>query len=158
MTNRELWLETLRSYKDTPYRHQGRTKHVGLDCVGLIVCAGDESGLLPSDMLSDIVGYHRTPDDRLFEKKGNQYLRPLPYNRLQPLSKQMQPGDIIFFWIEKRGYPRHIGVYTGLDDDGYMRMIHTYAKQPRIVTEMRINSNYWVPRIHSIWTLPTLEQ
>ena len=37
-------VETALTYLGTPFRHQGRTPGIGLDCAGLIICSANESG------------------------------------------------------------------------------------------------------------------
>ena len=45
------------SYKGTKFIHQGRVPHVGLDCVGLLVCAAQEAGY----NVTSPTTYKRTP-------------------------------------------------------------------------------------------------
>lgn len=153
---RQEWIDTLRGYIGTPFLHQGRVRGVGVDCIGLAAAAANDLEIDPNGA-AKFVTYSRVPHKQLFSELAPNYLTALPYNRLQPLTNQILPGDVIFFWIDKRGLPRHIGVYTGTNDEGFDMMIHAYAKQPRAVVEMPIFNGYWQQRIESLWTLPAFE-
>ena len=146
------WVEALRSYIGVPFLHQGRTR-AGLDCIGLLAVAARDIGL--GDGAVKLTAYDRTPDNRLFAKRAGDFLERKPYTRLQPLHTQLDIGDVLLFWIEKKGYPRHIAVYTGTDEHGRLMIIHSYAKQSKNVIEMPMNLGYWEQRIDSVWRLPT---
>lgn len=146
----------LRSYVGTKFKHQGRQRGVGVDCIGLAASAARDLELNIGDA-AKFVAYGRAPHRELFSDKAPEYLTQLPYNRLQPVQNQIRPGDILFFWIDTRDLPRHVGIYTGLNKAGFPMMIHAHAKQPRAVVEMPIHGGYWQQRIVSIWTLPIFE-
>lgn len=150
---RELWIETLRSYKGTRFRHQGRRKggRNGVDCIGLLVCAARDLGI--SQGAEKINDYKREPVRADFDKWASKFAKQLPYNRLHPLNHQVLPGDIVTFWIDAEGVPRHIAVYTGKDDQGRETMIHSYAKERRGVVEMAIDPNYWTRRVSALFRL-----
>lgn len=150
---RELWIETLRSYIGTRFRHQGRAKgkHMGVDCIGLLVCAATDLGIARGS--DRIRGYSRTPINNDFDKWAGKFAKKLPYNRLQPLSWQLEPGDVITFWIDEPSIPRHVAVYTGINSSGYETMIHSYAKEDRGVVEMPIDPGYWTQRVSNTFRL-----
>lgn len=153
---RDEWIAELREWIGTPFRHQGRTKGVGADCVGMVASVARDMDL-PAAEAARFVAYGRMPHKELFSDMAADYMDQLPYNRLQPIQDQAKPGDVIFFWIDTRDMPRHVGVYTGLNDEGFPMMIHAHAKSPRAVVEMPINAGYWQNRIVSIWTFPFFE-
>lgn len=150
---RDEWIAELRTYIGTRFQHQGRRKGVGVDCIGLVASAARDLEI-DAGKAASFVAYGRAPHDSLFDKLAPEYLEERPYNRLQALDKQAKPGDVIFFWIDKSGLPRHVGVYTGKNAEGFDMMIHAYAKQPRAVVEMPIFNGYWQNRILSVWKLP----
>lgn len=135
--------------------HQGRNRG-GMDCVGLLTCAAEECGI-NTVASKDVTGYGHIPDHRLFAKKLPLYMEEVPYNRLQPLRKQVKPGDVMVFWIDLVEIPRHVAVYTGINRHGYDMMIHSFAKFPRKVLEMPMDPGFWYQRILSVWTVPGLE-
>lgn len=147
----EQWVETLRSYIGTRFRHQGRMKGPkgGVDCVGLLICALQELGMARGSEL--IKGYSRQPTDDDFNKHMGNYTVKLPYNRLQALTGQMQLGDAMTFWIEKEGLTRHVAIYTGYDNSGRPMMIHSYAMEGRGVIETPINPNFWTRRVTALF-------
>lgn len=146
------WIASLRSYIGVRFRHQGRSRDYGVDCIGLAVCAALDIGIAHG--AERIVGYSRIPTDNDFDKWAGRFSVPLPYNRLQAIDRQVKVGDIITFWIEQQGVTRHVAVYTGRDTQGRPSMIHSYAKEDRGVIECAINPNYWTRRISRIYRLP----
>lgn len=153
MTRKE-WLYALRTYKGVRFLHQGRS-YAGVDCVGLLACAAADLGV-PNKVQANLRDYQRAPDSDMFRQQIVQFLSPLPYNRLQPLKDQVLPGDVIAFWVDKRGLPRHVAVYTGVDERGTVTMIHAYAKNQKCVVEQAMDT-FWSQRIDSIWRLPVIE-
>ena len=152
---RETWIFALRTYKDVPFLHQGRSRS-GVDCVGLLSCAADDLGV-KNEVKANLRDYERAPNGDMFRRRITDFLVQLPYNRLQPIKTQIKPGDVFVFWIDLKGLPRHVAVYTGENKFGQPTMIHAYAKTPRKVVEQTIDSGYWLPRIDSVWKLPILE-
>ncbi len=152
---REHWLFALRTYKGVRFLHQGRNR-AGIDCVGLLSCAAHDLGY-PNAAQADMRDYQRAPDSDMFRAQIGNFLTQLPYNRLQPLHTQMLPGDIIAFWIDKRGLPRHVAVYMGQDARGNDTMLHAYAMTPKCVVEQPIERGFWMQRVDSLWRLPMIE-
>lgn len=155
MVTRKDWIDNLRSFEGVKFLHQGRTRN-GVDCVGLITASALELGLHRTASM-EITGYANVPDHRLFTNKLPQYLDEVSYNRLQPIRQQAKPGDIFVFWIERRGIPRHLAVYSGIGEHGYDSVIHAYAREPRKVLEMQLEPGYWNQRLMGIWQVPGLE-
>lgn len=146
------WIAALRSYSGTRFRHQGRGRgKLGVDCIGLLVCAALDLGIARG--ANRIGGYSHHPTDKDFDKWCAKFAPRLPYNRLHPVERQMNVGDIMSFWIEKEGMPRHVSVYTGTDDQGRPMMIHSHAAETRGVIEVPIDPNYWTRRVSSLYRL-----
>lgn len=154
---RQEWLNAALSYLGVRFLHQGRNRH-GLDCVGLVACAMRDCGITAKAAApGGLPNYARNPDDRLFGPTCSKYLDPLPYNRLQRLDQQLKIGDIIVFWIDAVGLPRHIAIYMGRNADHQDMLLHAYAKKPHCVCLMPMDPGYWVQRIDSLWAVPGLE-
>lgn len=128
---KEEVLKVARTWINTPYRHQGRSRK-GVDCGGFLICLGRELGV---DLLEPSVEYSMSPDPQLILKGllDNCYLIPNINNR--------QPGDIIHFSFA--GEPRHVGLSTDIG------VIHSWAK-PKKVVEHRIDP-VWEKRIINIY-------
>ncbi len=155
MATRAEWLAANRAYIGSPFLHQGRTRN-GMDCVGLLSCAANDIGM-PNAVHRTLKDYERAPDSDMFKLRIKDFLLPLPYNRLQPLWTQILPGDVIAFWVDRRGLPRHVAVYTGVNSANQTMILHSHAKAPRRVVEQPMDSGFWLKRIDSLWRLPELE-
>jgi NlpC/P60 family putative phage cell wall peptidase len=106
-----------RSYLGTPFRHQGRLRGVGVDCVGLVVGVGGALGLLDHDNAT----YPRQPDGEtlLAELRGHLDEVPLADASL---------GDVLVFWfLRRRRWPQHVGIASACG------IIHTHAHVGRVV-------------------------
>lgn len=120
-----------REYLETPYVHQGRQKGVGIDCIGLAICACHELGLYDGDH----DGYSMQPGPEL-----RRMLRTL----LIPTHEDA-PGIIIEMrWTAD---PQHVALRT---DYG---IIHTFNGGPRKVVETGLNAQ-WRKRITGRYKIP----
>lgn len=100
----------------TPYVHQGRLKHVGVDCVGLPICVAKELGLVATNF--DINGYTREPDGQLMSL-ARQYMTEIPL-------EDMLPGHVIVLSMPQD--PRHFGI-IGNYRHGGLSIIHAYGEK-----------------------------
>jgi cell wall-associated NlpC family hydrolase len=148
MTLAEQYVENCRTWLGVRFRHQGRNRN-GVDCVGLVIMAAYEIGIATG--AEKVSGYSRQPNQKDFDHWCGKFCDKLPYNRLHGLGRQLEVGDLISFWIEDEGIPRHIAVYTGVDSQGRQRMIHSYAKENRGVVEMPIDPSYWKQRVSGLY-------
>ncbi|MHC5053633.1 MAG: NlpC/P60 family protein [Planctomycetota bacterium] len=106
-----------RTYLGTPFRHQGRLRGVGVDCVGLVVGVGRALGILDHDNTA----YPRQPD-------GETLLAELRAHMDEVTLADVGPGDVLVFWfLRRRRWPQHIGIAT---DTG---IVHTHAHVGRVV-------------------------
>ncbi len=87
LCNQEL-INTARTYLGTPFKHQGRLKGVGVDCIGLIMCVLKELGSPIANL--DETNYKRRPE-------GNYFLKKLQDNLTQISLNEASAGDIILF-------------------------------------------------------------
>lgn len=138
MTRNQLIAEA-RTYLGTPYIHLGRLKNAGVDCVGLIQGLLAFSGVPHSDKLEYNAGGGGLLSLSLEFRK---YMEPV-----NPLVAQ--PGDVLVFWITRRGQARHCGIKT---PDG---LLHTHSGLMR-VAEHRIDVS-WQKRLMEAYRFPNIE-
>ena len=125
-------VEAARAYIGTPFHHQGRVRGVGVDCVGLVVCAARDAGYT----VKDTTVYARDPD-------GASLVGALS-EQMQPVEGGWMPGDVLTFWVVKPGLPQHVGIYAG------ETVIH--APIGRRVAEHRLTAQM-LKKLHSVWRL-----
>ena len=98
----EAFVAAARSYVGTPFHWHGRVPGVGLDCSGVIVCAGLEVGLeFPSPKK-----YTKANQSTVIADCLSVHCR-----RIDLAKTNLQSGDILVFEIE--GGPGHIMVVDG---------------------------------------------
>lgn len=85
-----------RAYLGTPFQHQGRTRK-GIDCQGLLVCAGRDLGL---DMSMDRANYGTPNAQELLAVLG-QHARRLPLPA---------PSGAVLVFVDRRWV--HLGLST----------------------------------------------
>jgi hypothetical protein len=105
------FVNAARKLKGARWRHRGR-KPWAVDCVGLVVLAGRESGLV----MHDEIGYGREPwEDRLRTACQAHWGAPLSV-------EDAEPGDIsLIRW--SKGEPSHMAV-VGDHPNGGLTIIH----------------------------------
>ncbi|WP_395504707.1 NlpC/P60 family protein [Ectopseudomonas hydrolytica] len=121
-----------RAYLEVPFRHQGRTPPLALDCAGLFVMVCRDMGL----PVIDEQGYGRNPWRGLLE----QCIARQPFLCRVP-REQMQAGDVLLMKFE--GDPQHIAIHAG------DTMIHAYEKSGKVV-EHRL-ADVWRARVVSVY-------
>ena len=87
-----------RQWIDTPWRHAGREKGVGVDCVGLLIGVARDLGLHNYDNRN----YSRIVSPALLRSELLQFLQPV---------SDRQPGDVLIVPI--RGSYQHVIIWTG---------------------------------------------
>jgi len=102
VTTRAELIAEARSWKGTPWRHQGRLKGIATDCVGFIIKVPAACGLIAADF--DYNGYSRYPDPALMKLLLDEHLE-----RIEPAMPRA--GDVL--WLRPRRIPQHLGIYTG---------------------------------------------
>ena len=100
-----------RSYVGTPFHHQQRVPGVGMDCVAIPICIAEKRRL----HYEDFRAYGREADGMKLEELLAKCCKPVALD-------QIQAGHILLFWIQRRNFFQHVGLYTG---DG--RMVHAHA-------------------------------
>lgn len=118
--------EAARQYLGVKFLHQGRNPRVGIDCVGLIVCATWACGIRhPSQ--HDYPRYHRHPAHGILEERMRAAFGP-------PHDGPLRSGDMVT--VEYHGRTRHVGIIG--EQDGVLTIIHTNSTLGR-VTECSID-------------------
>lgn len=148
MARRADIIESARSFLGTPFRHQGRARGIGVDCIGLIVCAARGAGIDVSD-------------------RTDYPLQPIPSELLAGFGANLdrtdgiehKPADVLVFWIvdtdtlppERRAEtPQHVALATEAG------MIHAWSGGARRVVEHGLTRG-WASRLHSVWSFRGLE-
>ncbi len=124
-----------RTYIGTPYHHQGRQPQIGLDCLGVVVCALRACGY----SVNDQTDYTQSPN-------GAHMLASIRAHAVgeRPRHYPPQAGDLLLFRFNQQ--PQHCALATG---DG--QMIHAYAPQGSVV-ESRLSAS-WQSRLLHIFYL-----
>jgi NlpC/P60 family putative phage cell wall peptidase len=135
-----------RTWVSTRYAHQGSTKGLGVDCIGLIGGVGVALGL-PSALAwardPAVKGYGATPDPVMLMAAVEKYLTPIA-------TPDAGLGDILILRWETE--PHHFAIISNLDP---RRVIHAYAAV-RKCCETPINGEWrkgipWSSLIVSVW-------
>lgn len=116
---RAAFIEVVESYIGTPVAHRGRVPHVGLDCVGLIIAACRELGMV----IPEPSPYGRLPDADTLRAGLRPYCTEMP-------GTMRVPGDILQVYAGRQ--PRHVVVYTGQNECGQHIVVHAWGKNSRV--------------------------
>ena len=120
MLDRQHIIDLARAWKETPWRHQGRSPQ-GIDCAGLIVVVAHAFGISPD---FDATNYPRRPDRRSLEQFFDDHLIRKP-------SSDPQPGDVGMFRDLVR--PVHCGIFSEVS--GSLYLIHATAERRKTIEE-----------------------
>lgn len=133
-----------KTWLNTKFHHQGRIKHCGVDCLGLIVGVARELNLLSRDGKTflytlDNINYGQFPNTKI--------LYNLLSAHLFEMSKEdMKSGDIILMSIDNS--PQHLGIVSDYDEKN-LGIIHSYAPARKVV-EHRLDEE-WEDRIIGVF-------
>ena len=128
----EKIIEAARSYVGTPFHHGGRLPGVGLDCIGVIVCAARAAGV----QHRDVAAYPLRPNGQLRIALNAQMLRV----------QSALPGDVLE--MSFGGEPHHVAVYAG------ETLIHAYAAVRRCVEQPMVQA--WWDKVRWIYRFKEL--
>lgn len=119
----------------TPYRHQGRTPGIGLDCAGVLICAMRKLGIAVNDCRT----YGRVPPRNLLtdmiERHG--------FIQQKEVSND---GDLCLFWMRHKRLVIHCGIAT----NDQRELIH--VEDGRKVERTPIG--IWRPQLAGVYRLP----
>lgn len=102
----------------TPFHHQGRLPGIGLDCVGLLLCAAQRGGVPIEPEREDERCYsRRIESERLLRGLRRRFDERGPHETIGP-------GSILALWKRRRGLAQHVGIVapSGVD------LIHVDAR------------------------------
>lgn len=120
MPTRKQIQDVARTWQGTPFADKGRTKGRGLDCVGLVLCVGEELGVVGADDRplrgDDYMDYHSQPAGTLVHDHCCKRL-------LRKLPRDIRPGDIVSMRLPD--YPTHVAIITE-SAAGHLYIIHAY--------------------------------
>lgn len=117
MLTPEAVVAEARTWLGTPFRHQGRLKHVAVDCIGLVIevartCGHFEACGLPPGF--DIRDYAAVPGTFRMMERFTDYCLAIPL-------AQAEPGHIAVFAV--RGIASHCGILAPHPGGG-LSLIH----------------------------------
>lgn len=120
-------INVARAWLGTPWRHQGRRKGVGVDCVGFVAEVGREAGLLD---VADAANYRRRPTDDTLRRRLTEVLAAIPV-------ADIAPGDVVLMRFD--GVESHVGLIADYAPiPGELSLIHAYLPARKVV-EHRID-------------------
>lgn len=146
----DLLISAARSWIGTPYRHQGRLRGHAVDCVGVVIEAALETGVLGvsretfDQRFRPFQGYGRLPRPLLVRRALATFMVEVEHAR---------EGDVAFLRWD-RGPPMHLAFLAR--HDGRLTMIHAHGWVGRCV-EHGFDAE-WPGRVDSWWRFPLLDQ
>lgn len=124
MTTRADIVACARGWIRTPWRHQGRVRGVGTDCLGLIGGVACELGLPGGSEWhanKALRGYGRDPVPEMLLDSCELYLDRIAV----PSARE---GDVLVMSFHR--FPQHFGIMTRRDPDW---MVHAYVQRRAVV-------------------------
>jgi cell wall-associated NlpC family hydrolase len=138
MVTRKDIVDKAREFIETPFHHQGRLKHIGIDCVGLIYCVAKELGI----KIHDKTDYGRAPRPDVLLTEIRKSLDEISI-------EEANIGDIFIFWIKRKSWPQHVAI---ISDYG---MIHAYADIKKVVEH--VIDEKWTDKIKAAFRYRGIE-
>lgn len=135
MTKREEVVRKAREWLGTPFAHQGRTKGVGVDCIGSLTVVAKEVGALE---YVDLLDYPRVPMDGELLRRAHEHLDPISL-------KEALPADILVFRLDRA--PQHFALIT--ESTPRLRMLHSWCHPSVMKVVEHDVDRFWRQRIIS---------
>lgn len=132
MLDREKALAAARGCLGTPFHHQGRQPGMGLDCIGLVIHALREGGMI----IDDDTAYGRQSEAGRLEAA----LEAHGFEK----TETARAGAVLLFRLWRS--PQHVALVTAQG-----RIIHAYAPQGCVVETD--TSAFWQRRLYGIYDL-----
>lgn len=141
-----------RSWKNTPFHHQGRLKGIGCDCLGLVIGSLINCGVVSRFKDDAGLNYGLSNFDKsdYAPDPNSENLKEILDQQFDAINKdEIIGGDILLFKIIK--LPQHIGivgnhVYSGLS------LIHAYLPAGKVVEQTLSKS--WLDRVIGAYRIP----
>lgn len=145
MTDASGLVAAARQYLGVRFAHQGRSRHAGVDCLGLLLCVAEDVGLTLRNQ--DVRKYDRRdygtfPDTLMLREQLEHALEPVD---------DMQVGDVALFCVQ--GRPQHLGLLSDYPAEGELGLIHAYAPMRKVV-EHRLDAA-WRACIMQVFRIPS---
>lgn len=121
MTARDDLAAVARTWVGVPWRHLGRDRIRGVDCVGLVIKCAHQIGATDFDTKN--YGRRPVPTD---------FLREMRDQLVQIQKQNMGHGDIGVF--REPRHPCHTGI-VDVDEQGRRWIIHSYAPYRKVIRE-----------------------
>lgn len=136
-----------RSWLGTPYHHQGRVKHVGADCIGLLVGVFGELNLFSKKLSNE-----NTPlllkdfDDTSysFQPNGDKLAKTIEQHLYLKDIKNLEAGDVVLMqWLKD---PQHVAIISNYGDS--LGLIHIYRGSGKCV-EHSLDESWFSKIVHA---------
>ncbi len=136
MTGKEVVI-VAKTYIGTPFHHLGRVKHVGIDCIGIILGVAEELEI-PLIIHPEFKRYGRRAKQRpLLDYMNEQFVK----------TEKREIGSIVVSWFDRKTKePSHMGIVTGIGQ------VHTNGHLGIAIEEHW--SPKWVTRIVGYYKYP----
>lgn len=132
MTTRASFVDAARAIVSTPFHAGGRCPGVGVDCIGVVICAAHACGI----NCKDYPAYSLRPNGQLIQELDKHYLR---------VRRSAIKGDVLVMAFNT-GEPHHVAVHAG------DTLIHAYFLARKCV-EQPITS-YWMGCTKRVYCFP----
>ena len=143
MPSRAQIAEAARAYLGVRWRHCGRDRQNGLDCVGLLLAVSADVGYAEAASF-DPGSYSRRPDGVT--------LTSILRNSLVPV-QEVREGSVVAFWIDAADRPTHVAIVGKHPRiEGEFSLIHSHAKVRQVV-EVTFDA-YWRSRVAEAFAFP----
>ena len=138
-------LAAARRWLGTPYRHQGRRRAVGCDCLGLVVGVwGEVYGTMPAHDRAYSADWAESAG------RGEPLLAACRVRCRSVRAADMRPGDLLVFRFAPGVAAKHLAVLSGAET-----MIH--ARERHAVCEAALTP-WWRRRVAGVFAFPPIEQ
>lgn len=129
--SREAIVEQAREWKDVRWKHQGRDRHTGVDCVGLVAKVAHELGISDYDQTN----YQRNTHD-------NDFVKHFAKNMKSKRVFLREVGDVLLF--RDKIFSCHAAILS--HKHGVEHIIHAYAKHRKVVEEPLTDA--WLEKVY----------
>lgn len=130
VTERSRVVEIARSWHGVGYKHEGKSREEGVDCINLILEIWREANPESAILYDERWAFVQTPED--FSREAAPYWTAIPFI-------ERRVGDILIFKPARRGKAVHCGLLVSRDDD----VIHCYDEGGVQIDKM---PTYWFRR------------
>ena len=126
-------VDVARTYVDTPFHHAGRLPGVGLDCIGVPVCAAIACGFDVEDV-------------RAYPLRPNGMLQSIMESKLLRVDTRRE-GDVLLMRFDQ-ALPHHLALLTG------PTIIHAHIAARKCVEQDF--TEWWADRVMAIYRFKEL--